>query len=126
MRLASSSFTNARLAGSQVTLRPSWHAMYAQWEVTWALQVDSALARGSDRDRMQSSQFWMWREGSVPLIVTVWWYFRRLSDISILPESPVSIQPSVPSKRTRQVPRSPQPSPRKTSFTPLRSEERRV
>src|ERR1035441_6723932 len=65
MRLASSSFTNARLAGSQVTLRPSWHAMYAQWEVTWALQVDSALARGSDRERMQSSQFWMWRGGSV-------------------------------------------------------------
>src|ERR1039458_10593558 len=94
MRLASSSFTNARLAGSQVTLRPSWHAMYAQWEVTWALQVDSALARGSDRERMQSSQFWMWRGGSVARMVPVWGDWRRLSDIFLFPGFPRSIQPS--------------------------------
>ena len=120
MRLASSSLRNIRLAGSHVNLRFSCEAIHAAWEVTCVATVTSAFARGGVRERMhETNSFRCSTVGSyrVPCLVVTRLF--KLGDTSIRPLSPVSTQPSVPSKRLLQDPSPPQLWLRRTSLIPL-------
>ncbi len=120
MRLASTSSMNSSRTGSNRSLRRNSQAIAAAWQAICDLRATSALAAGWARDLTQSKKLRTWLVGIVPGSRGGGNSSRRASlDTSVLPESPVSIHPSSPSKRTGQVPSPNQPCRRSTSFTPF-------
>src|ERR1017187_5158351 len=98
MRLASSSFTNDLVAGSQVSLRRTCQEMYAAWLVIMLFIVASTLQCGCCRDLTQSSQFcrcmtvdWEALTGMAALNLA-----RRFGDSSTTPLLPDSTHPASP------------------------------
>ena len=107
MALASSSPTKTSLTGSKASLRPNCQAIAAAWQAMCEWRMTPELAFGSPPDLMQSKKFrTFWAAESPPARgVAINSPRSDAGETSIPPASPVSTQPSSPSKRTGQVPR---------------------